>query len=792
MKSSILITEKGGWHGKGQGVRRIPFITNYHRSDDRGSCERLRSFASSRDFETWRQIDVPGHFISEGILGKIDQAVLVVADITRLNFNVVFEAGYALGRGKRIFVILNSALQPPDKDITRLGIFDTLGYQKYTNSTELANLINKAGNSPASFPDTAIDQNAPVYLVDTHYKTDASARTRTKLNSARIVFRLFDPEEIPRLSALEAHRGVASSVGVVVHLLGSHATDFEFNNLRGAFVAGLTLGMRRQLLLLQEEYDPIPVDYRDIVAPYKKARDIDKHIADLAPKIMEGLQQIKPDYAPPDRGFLGNLDLGASAAENEAMKLQYYYVHTDHYQAAISGKIRLVVGRKGSGKTALFLQARDKLSSIGKNVVLDLKPEGHQLKRFKENVLNALGDAVQEHVTAAFWEYTLMLELCHKVLEMDQARHIRDHTLFEPYKNLLAKYSSEQEIGEGDFSERLMRLVDRISQSFAESEKVKTGEQLSPTDVATLLYTHDIPDLRRSLADYLSLKGTAWILFDNLDKGWPTHGVERIDVLLLRSLLEATRSIERYLQKADVDIRTVVFVRNDVYELLVDSTPDRGKDSRVSLDWTDPDQLREVLRLRFIFNKIDPAKTFYDTWRALSVSHVDGEETSDYLIERSLMRPRNFLTLVNHCKSYAVNLQHAKIEVDDIQKAVRQYSADLGSELGLEIRDVFPQHEDILYLFIGSQSQLTLGDIRHLFGQNGISADKHDRLTEILLWFSFLGVYPSGSDTPSFSYTVYYDMKKLKKLARDLSDPSMLMAIHRAFWPFLEIISGPR
>src|SRR5689334_11038590 len=97
------------------------------------AATKLRLYASARTFETWRELDVPGRFIADGILGKIDAAALVVADITRLNFNVVFEVGYAIGRGKRAFVVMNAALSPPEKDIIRLGIFDTLGYHKYTN-----------------------------------------------------------------------------------------------------------------------------------------------------------------------------------------------------------------------------------------------------------------------------------------------------------------------------------------------------------------------------------------------------------------------------------------------------------------------------------------------------------------------------------------------------------------------------------------------------------------------------------------------------------------------------------
>src|ERR1700730_8079656 len=108
--------------------------------------------------ESWRQIDIPGRFIVEGILDKIQAAHFVVADITRLNFNVTFEVGYALGRGKRVVLVLDRATEPETKDITQLGIFDTLGYSQYSNAQEFFNILKGIVDiSPIRFPAIDID-----------------------------------------------------------------------------------------------------------------------------------------------------------------------------------------------------------------------------------------------------------------------------------------------------------------------------------------------------------------------------------------------------------------------------------------------------------------------------------------------------------------------------------------------------------------------------------------------------------------------------------------------------------
>jgi hypothetical protein len=132
--------------------------------------------------ETWKQIDIPGRFLIDGILRKIDAATFVVADITRLNFNVTFEVGYAVGRQKRTVLIINKALNPEEKEITQLGIYDTLGHQSYENSTDLsAFLSNVKDISPLDFPSYEIDRSAPIFVLDTLHKTDASIRIISKM-----------------------------------------------------------------------------------------------------------------------------------------------------------------------------------------------------------------------------------------------------------------------------------------------------------------------------------------------------------------------------------------------------------------------------------------------------------------------------------------------------------------------------------------------------------------------------------------------------------------------------------
>ena len=135
-------------------------------------------------------------------------------------------------------------------------------------------------------------------------------------------------------------------------------------------------------------------------------------------------------------------------------------------------------------------------------------------------------------------------------------------------------------------------------------------------------------------------------------------------------------------------------------------SPDYGKEMRATLDWNDADLLREMLRLRLVsglnadLNKVD----FQTVWHELCASHYRGEDTSAYLIDRSLMRPRNLLKIFNHCRGFATNFNRQKIDDSDIEKGLKAYSADLLAELDRELTDVFPEAKDLLYYFLDAPS----------------------------------------------------------------------------------------
>lgn len=750
----------------------------------RDAVDVANSALGYRCFQLWEHSDIAGRPLTLPITGDIEQAEVLVADVTRLNFNVAYEVGYAIGLQKRVLLVRHSAITADDALVLKTGIFDTLGYQAYTGSDDLARILRRAPDLTPLKTDNETDTKAPVYLLETPVQTPDMTRIVARVKRARLFYRSFKPSEDTRLSAIDAIQHVSRSIGVLIPLLSPEFRDATVHNIRAAFVAGLSHGMGKETLLLQDGRHPVPLDLRDAAETYQSLDDINRHVERFAGDVYEVLQR-----ADAVDGVTGSLlqraSLGDPIAENEFQTLASYYVQTDEFERALRGEVNLVVGRKGTGKTALFFQVRDRIRSDKQNVVVDLKPEGYQLLKLREQILDLLSEGAKAHLITAFWEYLLLLEVCRKVLEKDKQKHRYDYEMAEEYRELERLHRGDLGLAEGDFSERLLVLSQELIDTYLHAYGDAGDDvRLTADEVTNLIHATSIAELREALASYLGRKDQVLILFDNLDKGWAYKSVGTGDILILRCLIDAARKVQRYMRQADVQMSCIVFVRNDIYELLMHSSPDFGKETRASLDWSDADLLREVLRRR-LAQSFSTNVSFQQAWGRICVSHYEGEETSQLLVDRCLMRPRNLLKLVGYCKGFAVNLDHERIDASDIAKGLRSYSNDLVLEADRELADVEPSAEGLLYEFVGEPSEMAEENLHLLLNVHGIEDDEAQAVTDFLLYLGFLGVRVEG-DEPRYIYHVGYDLDILKAVHRKNRAKSVFI-LNPAFWPALGI-----
>lgn len=400
---------------------------------------------------------------------------------------------------------------------------------------------------------------------------------------------------------------------------------------------------------------------------------------------------------------------------------------------------------------------RDAARASRHATVLDLKPEGHQFIRLRETVLAAMSPGLQEHTMTAFWYFVLLTEFARKIVTDEHSFAYGDPETLNVYEKVKREHSAYALGGEQDFSERLLNQISKLS---------KLVDGVSAANLAGTitqeLYSDAIHRLGETIAAWLVKRDSCWLLIDNIDKGWPTRGTRPEDITIVRSLLEAVRKLQREFQRHEVDINCLVFLRSDIYDHLIAETSDRGKDTAIVLEWNDVEMFRELLRAR-LAQSIDEKGTFHELWERIAETLVGSEESFLYVVERTLMRPRDLLQFVQRAIEVAINRGHSVVKADDIKYAEKSYSEDLLLAIAFEIQDSHPIYENLLYQFEGHRPTIQIDELHAIVAQAGVGQGNILAAIDLLLWYGFLGVQV-GSGEPKYSYDVRHNVERLKAL----------------------------
>lgn len=735
----------------------------------------LRERAPEHTWRSWREFDVTGQMVFCSICKSLRFSDSVIADVTTLNFNLLFEIGFALGLELPLIPIRDTSLLSSHEDFQELGLLDTVGYLDFQNSEGLASgILDRWPPKAIPTPRVALNRDRPLYVVKAHIPTEGDVRLNSTLKKSALHFRTYDVVETPRLSLHEVRKNVASSLALIGHLLSPERRGATIHNARCALFAGMAMATGKAVYLLQEDTVQQPIDYRDVVTSYTSPDQVPHLVDPFIREVINLLQESTLTLPKAPEGFLERLDLGDIAAENEIRGLKSYFVRTAQYNEAKRGTARLVTGRKGAGKTALFYGLRDSIPKGHAHLTLDLKPEGHQFTKLREAVLSKLSPGLQEHSLTAFWNYILLCEIAQRIRDDDYTWAHRDPDRGRRFDALMAIYGEQVPAEVGDFSERLLRQVDRLSERYHPAGK---SEQLTGGDLTQTLFRGDIRALDDALAPYLTDKAAVWVLIDNLDKGWPTRGATSSDILILRTLLEATRKLQRQFEQRDVDFHAIVFLRNDIYDHLLLETPDRGKDTAISLDWDDEEVFKEMIRQR-VRSSTGIQGSFDEVWGRICDRYIGTQDSLRYMVARTLMRPRDLLTFLHMAIGVAINRGRDRVAAADIEKAEDGYSEDMLLSMAFELRDVNAAMIDVLYNFTSTPSRLHHDQVTATLSGVATGALALDQLIGLLLWFGFLGVQEFDHDEPIYSYQVRYNIEKLRA---PIGRGKAVYVIHPAF-----------
>jgi len=729
---------------------------------------------------------------------------LFIADVSALNPNVLFELGFAIASRKRIWLLLDGTRARTRQDFERFQLLTTVGYREYSNSNDVLRLFY-SDQPYASLEKTVYgdifdvaSRHSPskILYLKSEIETDASIRMSRRMSHARFSVLVDDPAEMRTQSLGWYARNANSALGIVAHLLDQEAKNAAFHNAKLALVCGMALGFGKPLLMLAHEPYTSPLDYRDLLKTHATATrcealttewlaQLEATVSATSSTIGEYQEHLKA------ASELQHIALGDPVAEQEIDELSDYFVNTATYNEALRSKHSLVIGRKGTGKTATLYQLAHELSGDKRNHVCIIKPVAYEL----EGILRMLGQAIpkseQGYLIESLWKFLIFTELAKSVYEELRSRPafvVPDAQELE----LLQFMDTNASVLLGEFSIRLESAVARL-----ESLDTNTSAESQRLRISELLHADLIPRLRALLGEVLHRKQKVAILVDNLDKAWDQRSDLFVLSQLLFGLLGVSGRISQEFEKsgprrAPVNVSLVLFLRSDIYAQVSAFAKERDKLPVRFITWDDSDLLLRVVEERFASSAVASVKKPDEIWERYFCLDVLGTPVSRFIQSAILPRPRDLIFLVRSALDHAVNSGHTKIEAGDLLVAEKQYSRYALDSLVVEGSTDIERLEDVLYEFAGSPEIVDLATIRRAVERAG-SSQNPEAVATMLVDLTFLGI---EVQLGRFEFLLNdIERPKFRSMARRLVEAdegkTARYRVARPFHAYLEIARNP-
>lgn len=748
---------------------------------------------------TWEQLDVTGRLIIDRITEAIDRASVSVFDITNMNENVMFEVGYAIGANRQIWLVRDPSDEDAERQFKEVAILVDVGYESYENSHELASAFSR--DRPFERPMTIFEESIEPGLDPVSSPSIFYMRSPLHSEAEREIGRSIDRQRRagirrtvadPRESTVEslgwyAHHCYSSSAAIV-HLLRPGRRGADVHNARCALISGLAHGMGRPVLMLVEQGYKAPIDYRDLLYVYKAGRDCSDRLNGwLKRSLKRAYEQAEAREAEAERRSLSTelagLRLGEPVAENEADRLSSYFVKTGNYRDVITPRSAVFVGRRGSGKTANFIQAASDLDDDRRNLVCTIQPSEYDLDGLVRLLTGDLTKDAKGYVVESLWKYLLISEIALAALD-DAISHPAPLTPGEPAWELNSYVQQAGLAMSRDFAVRLESAVASVMDVPVSSGIASERTRLSEALHATLI--HKLIGILRPV---LRGRRRVAVLIDNLDQSWETtSNVDSLAQLLL-GLLVTGRKVGEELAQDDTDVTLSIFIRADIFSRVSAAAREPDKIPTQFLTWNDPEILLQVIEERYVASR--KGATPGELWSEFFAPRNDGRPMREYLATRVLPRPRDIVYLTNAAIEFAVRHRHPKVLDVDIAAAERQYSQFAFEALLVEGGGELDRFEDLLFEFAGMGEIVSSEQVDaavDAVGYEGHAAT--DNVIRHLVGLSFLGqeirdkVFEFAEDPR--------DRRRLDRLATKLAEQrsgGARFRIHPAFHAYLDIAS---
>lgn len=485
-------------------------------------------------------------------------------------------------------------------------------------------------------------------------------------------------------------------------------------------------------------------------------------------------------------------NFGAIDAENDKNLLINFY-KSDVIAQLLEGDKSIVIGRKGTGKSAIYTYICDEYSQEA--VKLVFKDYPWQLHdKFKNEMVSER----ERYVNS--WEFLLYIEIAKRILtDKDNIWSASEKKELKKLKKWVNRNWGSLDF---DYKENLNPKGSKLSFSFAPqvlgnglgsiAKEVATSENVGQSLVA---YNRKLEQILSMLLESYNKK--IYLAFDQLDLAYSNDDKKYIEKLI--GLLLATYNFYNKFK----NVKVIVFLRSDIFTNITFQDKNKIKDNLVVfLDWDSEREsglsLKNLISKR-IKNALDLEKEDFDyCWRSVFNNAKIGKNQFkwNYIVERTFLRPRDIIKFLN----LSVNQANKRLENnpeseklinnEDINSIKDDYSTYLYEELKDEISGKYPDFEK--YLEVLREIHLLSFD-KSDFDEKYEKIKKRYQLCETsemvmerLYEFSIIGFYkPGGGGYGGSEYRFHYTSEHQK-----FNPNALKYKVHLGFKEYLELIEN--
>jgi hypothetical protein len=646
----------------------------------------------------WEDLRVSGSVIATKVFDQIRQCSKFACDLTYLNHNVLFELGYAIAQKKILKIFLNPSIKDAEKNYSEIKILKTIGYAKFLNAKDISKEFQKSKVEEEALLIEKIipgyekvELERDIFLINIKNKNQAAIDIEDFLNIMEKDCITNNEDEIPYQPLAWYLNAILKSKIVILHMVGTEKKDYKATNAEYSLYAGLAYGLGKEVLMIAPEPFKAPIDYSDILIEYSSADDcinkVEAWLENRSKKeqnpLVQNRSESKHDEADVRELNLLKLGIGDGVAERENFDGSNTFVEIEAYIKATQRQKAVVVGRKGTGKSEMFLRIQENLKSDKNNYNIVIKPDSDELLSNVE--LSNLYDTPRSKKAflMTVWQYVIFSKIFKQIFENSENLGLTE-------KECVAINNYHEE-NEEIFSLNFYGMILYIAGKYADQNIVqdpslldKIKRRINPMIVIINNYFEK--------RKYQKIT----ILADNLDKGWEATSDLDIQSLMLISLMDYVDTLNSQ-YKNKVSIYSIIFLRKDIYQYILRNVrePDKMVIDVIEIQWDSfPVLLKNVIDKRML-SVLGMDSNVEKIWK--DYFNVSGTDHPFEKIRSQIVnRPRDAIYFISKLFESAANNNQLKVIDKDFAYALDAYSKYLHSNLIAELKAEFPMIEDIL------------------------------------------------------------------------------------------------